>query len=80
MQIEEAFRDMENPRWGFSLSEAKCTTTYRYENLMLVGTVAELKQWQYRYQANTIKTRNVLSTFFLGLSGVSKIIIKVSKT
>ena len=77
MQIEEAFRDMKNSRWGFSLCEAKCTTTYRYENLMLVGTlatfavwlmgkVAELKQWQYRYQANTIKTRNILSTFFLG--------------
>jgi hypothetical protein len=77
MQIEEAFRDMKNPRWGFSLSEAKSTMTYRYENLMLVGTlatfavwligkVAELKQWQYRYQANTTKTRNILSTFFLG--------------
>jgi hypothetical protein len=77
MQIEEAFRDMKNSRWGFSLSEAKCTTTSRYENLMLVGTlatfaawlmgkVAELKQWQYRYQANTTKTRNILSTFFLG--------------
>lgn len=77
MQIEEAFRDMKNSRWGFSLNEAKCTTTYRYENLMLVGTlatfavwligkVAELKQWQYRYQANTIKTENILSTFFLG--------------
>ncbi|GMR07861.1 MAG: IS4-like element ISSod3 family transposase [Gammaproteobacteria bacterium] len=77
MQIEEAFRDMKNSRWGFSLREARSTTTYRYENLMLVGTlatfaiwligkVAELKQWQYRYQANTTKTRNVLSTFFLG--------------
>jgi hypothetical protein len=77
MQIEEAFRDMKNSRWGFSLCEARCTTTYRYENLMLVGTlamfavwligkVAELKQWQYRYQANTTKTRNILSTFFLG--------------
>ena len=77
MQIEEAFRDMKNSRWGFSLCEAKCTTTARYENLMLVGTlatfavwlmgkVAELKQWQYRYQANTTRTRNILSTFFLG--------------
>jgi len=77
MQIEEGFRDMKNSRWGFSLNEAKCTTTYRYENLMLVGTlatfvvwlmgkVAELKQWQYRYQANTTKTENILSTFFLG--------------
>lgn len=77
MQIEEAFRDMKNLRWGFRLREAKSTMTYRYENLMLVGTlamfaiwlmgkVAELKQWQYRYQANTIKIRNILSTFFLG--------------
>ena len=77
MQIEEAFRDMKNPRWGFSLSESQSTTTYRYENLMLVGTLAtfalwlmgkivELKQWQFRFQANTTKTRNVLSTFFLG--------------
>lgn len=77
MQIEEAFRDMKNPRWGFSLREAKSTTTYRYENLLLVGTlatvtvwligkVAELKQWQSRYQANTTKKRNVLSTFYLG--------------
>lgn len=77
MQIEEAFRDMKNPRWGFSLKEAKSTTTYRYENLMLIGTLAtfalwfmgkvvELKQWQYRFQANTTKTRKILSTFFLG--------------
>jgi len=77
MQIEEAFRDMKSLRWGFRLREAKSTTTYRYENLMLVGTlatfaiwlmgkIAELKQWQYRYQANTTKTRNILSTFFLG--------------
>ena len=77
MQIEEAFRDMKSSRWGFSFSEAQCTTPYRFENLMLVGTlatfavwlmgkVAELKQWQYRYQANTTKTRTILSTFFLG--------------
>jgi hypothetical protein len=83
MQIEEAFRDMKNPRWGFSLRESKSTMTYRYENLMLVGTLAtfalwlmgkvvELKQWQYRYQANTIKKRNILSTFFLGCQAFRK--------
>lgn len=77
MQIEESFRDMKNLRWGFRLREAKSMATYRYENLMLVGTLAtfalwlmgkaaELKQWQYRYQANTIRSRNILSTFFLG--------------
>ena len=91
MQIEEAFRDMKNPRWGFSLREAKSTTTYRYENLMLVGTLAtfalwlmgkviELKQWQYRYQANTTKTRNVLSTFFLGCQVFRKTPLVFHKT
>ena len=77
MQIEEAFRDMKSVRWGLSLAEANSRATCRYENLMLVGTLAtfaiwlmgkivELKQWQYRYQANTTKSRKVLSTFFLG--------------
>jgi len=90
MQIEEGFRDMKNSRWGFSLSEAKCTTTYRYENLMLVGTLAmfavwlmgkivELKQWQYRYQANTTKTRKILSTFFLGCQVFRKSSLTFSK-
>lgn len=90
MQIEEAFRDMKNSRWGFSLNEAKCTTTYRYENLMLVGTlatfavwligkVAELKQWQYRYQANTTKTQNILSTFFLGCQVFRKPVATIRK-
>jgi len=90
MQIEEAFRDMKNSRWGFSLNEAKCTSTYRYENLMLVGTlatlavwligkVAELKQWQYRYQANTTKTQNILSTFFLGCQVYRKSSAKIRK-
>ncbi len=34
--------------------------------LWVMGKVIELKQWQYRYQANTKKIRNILSTFFLG--------------
>jgi hypothetical protein len=76
MQIGEAFRDVKNPRWGFSLGEARSTTTYRYENLLLIGSLAtaavwltgkaaELKKWQRQYQANTTRTRNVLSTFYL---------------
>lgn len=78
MQIEEAFRDIKNSRWGFSLNEARCTTTYRYENLLLIaqlahfavwliGRVAEMKQWHRNYQANTVKSEKVLSIFFLGL-------------
>lgn len=33
----------------------------------LVGKLAELKHWQRQYQANTVATKPVLSTFFLGL-------------
>ncbi len=83
MQIEEAFRDIKNSRWGFSLNEARCTTTYRYENLLLIaqlatfavwltGKIAELKNVHRQYQANTIKTRNVLSTFYLGCQVLKK--------
>ena len=69
MQIEEGFRDIKN--------------TYRYENLLLVahlatlavwmiGKIAELKQWHRQYQANTVKTEKVLSTFFLGLEVIKR--------
>ncbi len=78
MQIEEGFRDIKNSRWGLAFNEARCTSTYRYENLLLVahlatfavwliGKIAELKHWHRHYQANTVKTEKVLSTFFLGL-------------
>ena len=83
MQIEEGFRDFKNSRWGFSLDEAKVSTTYRYENLLLIGAlatfaiwltgkIAELKKLHRQYQANTIKTRNVLSTFYLGCRVLNK--------
>lgn len=78
MQIEEEFRDLKNSRWGFSLNEARCSTTYRYENLLLIaqlatfavwliGKIAEMKNWQCHYQANTVRHERVLSTFFLGI-------------
>lgn len=78
MQIEEAFRDLKNRRWGFSLDEARCGSSWRYENLLLIGQlamvaiwlighIAELKQWHRSYQANTVHHTRVLSTFFLGL-------------
>jgi hypothetical protein len=83
MQIEEAFRDIKNSRWGFSFNEARCTTTYRYENLLLIaqlatfavwliGYIAESKNWQRSYQANTVRSEKVLSTFFLGLEVIKR--------
>lgn len=83
MQIEESFRDIKNSRWGFSLDEARASTKFRYENLLLVGVlatfavwltgkVAELKNVHRQYQANTIKQRNVLSIFYLGCCVLNK--------
>jgi hypothetical protein len=83
MQIEEGFRDIKNSRWGLAFNEARCTTTHRYENLLLVahlasfavwliGKIAESKQWHRHYQANTVKTEKVLSTFFLGLEVIKR--------
>ncbi len=83
MQIEEGFRDVKNSRWGLSLNEARCSTTYRYENLLLIaqlaiiaiwliGKIAEMKNWHRHYQANTVRHEKVLSTFFLGLEVVKR--------
>ncbi len=83
MQIEESFRDIKNSRWGFSLDEARVSTKVRHENLLLVGVLAtfavwltgkvtELKNIHRQYQANSIKKRNVLSTFYLGRCVLNK--------
>lgn len=83
MQIEESFRDLKNSRWGFSLDEARVHSARRYDNLLLVGSlatfavwlvgrVAEAKQLHRRFQANTVRTRKVLSTFFLGCRVLDK--------
>ena len=83
MQIEEGFRDIKNSRWGLAFNEARCSTTYRYENLLLiahlatfavwlVGKIAALRRWHRHYQANTVKNEKVLSTFFLGLEVIRR--------
>ena len=90
MQIEQGFRDVKNTRWGFSLEEAKVTMVCRYENLLLVGTlatfavwlvgkIAELKNIHRQYQANTIKTRTVLSTFYLACRVLKKNALKFTR-
>ena len=77
MQIEEAFRDLKNHRYGFSFRDCMSRQLHRLENLLLIGALASLAAWlvgkvaelkgiHRQYQANTIRTRNVLSTFYLG--------------
>lgn len=78
MQIEEAFRDLKNHRYGFSFRDSMTRKRYRLENLLLIGALATFVAWlvgkvaeqrniHRHYQANTIRNRNVLSTFYLGL-------------
>jgi hypothetical protein len=77
MQIEESFRDIKNPRTGFSLTVTRSRSTERLANLLLVGMLAtiilwligrlaEEKQLHYQYQANTVRNKRVLSLFYLG--------------
>ncbi len=78
MQIEESFRDLKSTRFGLSL---EMHLTYREERLQvmlliaalalmvawLMGKATEVTEQHWQYQANTVRTRRVLSTIFIGL-------------
>jgi len=77
MQIEETFRDLKSHRWGYGLQYARSRSTERLENLLLittlammttwlVGLAAKANDWMRHFQANTVRKKAVLSTFFLG--------------
>ncbi len=77
MQIEEAFRDLKNTNNGLSLRHCRSYQKGRLNIallisaithffLWLIGLIAKQKKVHYSYQANTIKHRNVLSTFNIG--------------
>ena len=78
MKIEHEFRDTKDAKWGIGLRYSKTSEAKRLEILLLIaaiallqlwmiGLYAEKNNWQYAYQANTIKTHRVLSLIFLGL-------------
>lgn len=77
MQIEQNFRDLKNHRWGWSLRHCGSRSKERVELLLLIGTIATFGQLlvgmaaeqrgiQRHYQANTVRSRRVLSHFVLG--------------
>lgn len=77
MQIEQAFRDLKNHRWGWSLRHCGTRRRARIELLLLiaaiaclvqqlVGIAAEARGLQRAHQANTERARRVLSFFVLG--------------
>jgi hypothetical protein len=76
MQIEQIFRDLKNPRFGWSLRHARGNSAARLTILLLIAALATLvvtlvglaaeRSGRHRaYQANTVRTR-VLSLFVLG--------------
>lgn len=77
MQIEEDFRDTKSHQYGFGLRYSLSRCPKRMEVLLLIAAlatwicrivsiVARQKNLHLNYQANTIKTRRVLSDIYLG--------------
>jgi len=77
MQIEEGFRDMKSRRFGQGFEYNKTTdlkrlsilillTTLAHWICMVLGMMAKLMDRHRDYQANSIKSYNVLSLWFIG--------------
>jgi hypothetical protein len=75
-QIEESFRDTKNSRFGWCFRHARSRGNGRIEILlliatlglvamMLIGQTAERKELHKDFQANTVRTKRVLSLFYL---------------
>jgi hypothetical protein len=83
MTIEEAFRDMKSTQYGFGLENNKTIKSKRLivwlklcaiASLIasIVGKIAEKLKIHYHFQANSIRTRRVLSFFYLGCQVIRK--------
>ena len=77
MQIEESFRDIKSPQYGFGLRHSNSRCTKRFDILLLIamlaewtlrllGMVAMKRNWTPQFQANTTRHRRVLSLIRLG--------------
>ena len=82
MQIEEAFRDTKNAKLGVSLEFANSRSPERFDILLLIGALilyilwrigfaAEQLNYHHSLQANTEKSRRVLSHIYLGREAVN---------
>ena len=82
MQIEESFRDLKSTRFGLALELHRTYQVERLQALLLIADLALLVAWlmgkaaeltgqHWQYQANTVRTRKVLSTVFIGLKSIA---------
>ncbi|MDF4767183.1 IS4 family transposase, partial [Vibrio parahaemolyticus] len=78
MQIEETFRDLKSPVYGLGLRQSRTNSPERFDIILLIalmlqlmfwlaGLHAQKQGWDRHFQANTVRTRNVLSTVRLGM-------------
>lgn len=83
MQIEENFRDTKSHQFGFGLRYSQSKSAQRLQILLLIGDLAALVCWlmaltaqklnmHWDFQANTIKSRTVLSVIYLGCQLIRK--------
>jgi hypothetical protein len=83
MQIEEAFRDTKSLQYGLGLEVSRTRSADRLAVLLaisalavfaawLIGKAAEAKDLARGFQANSVRSRRVLSTIFVGLAAVRK--------
>jgi len=90
MQIEESFRDIKNPQFGFGMRYSRTMGIKRLTNLFLIGLIGTLLAWllglsaehrnlHLNFQTNSIKNRRVLSVFFVGCQIIMHPIIFLKK-
>lgn len=91
MQIEEAFRDTKDEYYGLGLNRSRSRSADRFTILLLINAVALFVAWLFgkvtelqglhrHYQANTIRSRRVLSHVFLGLRVLSRAPLPLTPT
>ncbi|WP_026960302.1 IS4 family transposase [Aliagarivorans taiwanensis] len=77
MQIEETFRDLKSPAFGFGLRHSRSRCPKRFDIMLLIALLLELvlhwvglfackSGWHKHFQANTVRSLNVLSLLRLG--------------
>ncbi len=86
MQIEEGIRDLKSTKYGFGFEHMMSYKPQRILILLLIaqiaafiayviGMLAENNNLHFRFQANSIKHRRVLSLFYLGRRIIKKLFL-----
>lgn len=86
MQIEQGFRDLKSPNFGFGLRNAFSRDPNRIRVLLLIAMVAAWIAWligfyleknnmHYEFQSNSLKSKRVISLVYLGCRAIERNII-----